>query len=115
MLGRSGQQATRVLVRLPVECTCCSLLVGWPALTPACHPCPLACAIPSLLDPLLAPADWDGGLILVSHDFRLISQVANEIWVVDKGTVSKWNGDIVSYKAHLRASHAALTKRDDLA
>mgnify|MGYP001810420418 CR=1 FL=1 len=60
-------------------------------------------------------ADWDGGLVLVSHDFRLISQVANEIWVVDKGTVSKWNGDIVSYKEHLRKSHAALNKRDDLA
>lgn len=42
--------------------------------------------------------------MLVSHDFRLISQVANEIWVVDKGTVSKWNGDILSYKQMLRAS-----------
>lgn len=82
---------------------------------PSYLPAPIPAPIPSLLDPLLAPADWDGGLILVSHDFRLISQVANEIWVVDKGTVSKWNGDIVSYKAHLRASHAALTKRDDLA
>lgn len=61
------------------------------------------------------PADWDGGLVLVSHDFRLISQVANEIWVVDKGTVSRWGGDIVSYKEHLRKSHAALNKRDDLA
>jgi ATP-binding cassette subfamily F protein 2 len=59
-------------------------------------------------------ADWDGGLVLVSHDFRLISQVANEIWVVDKGTVSKWDGDIVSYKSHLRKSLAALNKRDDL-
>lgn len=59
-------------------------------------------------------ADWDGGLVLVSHDFRLISQVANEIWVVDKGTVSTWNGDIVSYKRHLRNSLAALNKREDL-
>ena len=42
--------------------------------------------------------------MLVSHDFRLISQVANEIWVVDKGTVSKWAGDIVSYKSFLRTS-----------
>ncbi|KAI3432307.1 hypothetical protein D9Q98_003867 [Chlorella vulgaris] len=58
--------------------------------------------------------NWDGGLVLVSHDFRLISQVANEIWVVDKGTVSTWNGDIVSYKRHLRNSLAALNKREDL-
>jgi ATPase subunit of ABC transporter with duplicated ATPase domains len=27
---------------------------------------------------------FDGGLILVSHDFRLISQVAKEIWVCEK-------------------------------
>ncbi|KAI7846313.1 hypothetical protein COHA_000150 [Chlorella ohadii] len=58
--------------------------------------------------------NWDGGMILVSHDFRLISQVANEIWVVDKGTVQKWDGDIVSYKQHLRQQHAALAKRDDM-
>jgi ATP-binding cassette subfamily F protein 2 len=40
--------------------------------------------------------------------------VCNEIWVVDKGTVSKWHSDIVSYKEHLRKSHAALNKRSDL-
>lgn len=41
-------------------------------------------------------------------------QVANEIWVLDKGTVQKWDGDIVSYKQHLRQQHAALAKRDDM-
>ena len=30
--------------------------------------------------------DFEGGLMLVSHDFRLISQVAEEIWVCEKGT-----------------------------
>merc|ERR1712112_253314 len=28
--------------------------------------------------------DFEGGLLLVSHDFRLISQVAEEIWVCEK-------------------------------
>ena len=45
---------------------------------------------------------------------RTAVQVANEIWVVDKGTVQKWDGDIVSYKQHLRQQHAALAKRDDM-
>lgn len=58
---------------------------------------------------------WDGGLVLVSHDFRLISQVANEIWTVEKGSVNKWNGDIISYKDHLRSQHDSLDKRQDLA
>lgn len=58
---------------------------------------------------------WDGGLVLVSHDFRLISQVAKEIWTVEGGKVNKWNGDIVSYKQYLRTQHDALNKRQDMA
>lgn len=45
---------------------------------------------------------FNGGLVLVSHDFRLISQVANDIWVCEKQAVTKWPGDILSYKEHLR-------------
>ncbi|VDK80505.1 unnamed protein product [Litomosoides sigmodontis] len=43
-----------------------------------------------------------GGMILVSHDFRLVDQVAEEIWVCDKQRVTKWDGDIFTYKDHLR-------------
>jgi ATP-binding cassette subfamily F protein 2 len=58
---------------------------------------------------------WDGGMVLVSHDFRLISQVANEIWTVADGEVTKWDGDILGYKDYLRKRSAALQKRSDLA
>jgi ATP-binding cassette subfamily F protein 2 len=44
---------------------------------------------------------FNGGLVLVSHDFRLISQVAREIWVCDNNSVKKWPGDIRSYKDSL--------------
>jgi ATP-binding cassette, subfamily F, member 2 len=44
---------------------------------------------------------WDGGLVLVSHDFRLIGQVATEIWEVKGGRVTVWPGDISSYKKYL--------------
>mmetsp|Transcript_4874 Transcript_4874/g.11038 ORF Transcript_4874/g.11038 Transcript_4874/m.11038 type:complete len:606 (-) Transcript_4874:83-1900(-) len=44
--------------------------------------------------------DFKGGTVLVSHDFRLIDQVAKEIWVCDKG-VEVWKGDIKAYKTHL--------------
>lgn len=46
--------------------------------------------------------NFGGGLILVSHDFRLISQVAEEIWICEKQAVTKWDGDITSYKQMLR-------------
>jgi len=45
---------------------------------------------------------FTGGLVLVSHDFRLIGQVAKEIWVCDKKTIAPWKGDIQSYKQHLK-------------
>jgi ATP-binding cassette subfamily F protein 2 len=45
---------------------------------------------------------YTGGLVLVSHDFRLIGQVAKEIWVCDQKTVKPWAGDIQSYKTHLK-------------
>ncbi|KAH8096508.1 ATPase [Aureococcus anophagefferens] len=44
---------------------------------------------------------FSGGVVLVSHDMRLISQVAEEIWIIDKG-VSKYTGDILNFKMDLR-------------
>jgi ATP-binding cassette subfamily F protein 2 len=50
----------------------------------------------------MAINNFSGGLVLVSHDFRLIGQVAKEIWVCDKKTIAPWSGDIQSYKKHLK-------------
>ncbi|CAM8916613.1 unnamed protein product [Rhodiola kirilowii] len=47
--------------------------------------------------------EWDGGLVLVSHDFRLINQVAQEIWVCENQTASRWEGDIMDFKEHLKS------------
>jgi ATP-binding cassette subfamily F protein 2 len=43
---------------------------------------------------------FPGGLVLVSHDFRLIGQVAKEIWVCENG-IRKWDGTIQAYKKSL--------------
>lgn len=45
---------------------------------------------------------FDGGVVLVSHDFRLISQVTQQIWLCDKKLVKPWDGDIITYKAYLK-------------
>jgi len=47
--------------------------------------------------------EFDGGVMLVSHDFRLIQQVAQEIWVCEKQTITKWKKDILAYKQHLKS------------
>ncbi len=45
--------------------------------------------------------------MLVSHDFRLIQQAANEVWVVDDKKVSVWKGTIREYKkALIQQMHA---------
>jgi len=46
--------------------------------------------------------DFEGGLVLVSHDFRLINQVANEICICENKAATPWKGDIISYKESLR-------------
>jgi len=46
---------------------------------------------------------YSGGLVLVSHDFRLIQQVAKEVWVCDDRTIKPWpDANIKTYKKHLR-------------
>jgi len=54
-------------------------------------------AIDSLAEAIKA---YNGGVVLVSHDFRLLEQVASEIWICD-GYVKPWKGDIASYKKQL--------------
>ncbi|KAJ3036999.1 hypothetical protein HDV00_002131 [Rhizophlyctis rosea] len=46
--------------------------------------------------------EFEGGVVLVSHDFRLISQVAQQIWVCENGSMSLWEGSIAEYKQALR-------------
>ena len=53
-----------------------------------------------------AIVNWDGGLVLVSHDFRLISQVAGEIWECRDGTVHRWPGSIMQFKTYFRDKYA---------
>jgi len=45
--------------------------------------------------------DFKGGIILVSHDSRLISQVCSSIWVVGDNTVTEYEGEFEDYRAEL--------------
>ena len=47
---------------------------------------------------------FNGGVVVISHDFKLLDQIAEEIWVVDKG-LKVWDGDIRSYKESLKKVH----------
>ncbi|CAL1699893.1 unnamed protein product [Somion occarium] len=62
----------------------------------------------------LAIKDYEGGVVIVSHDFRLISQVANELWEVKDRKIKNLTREgltIVDYKNMLvKQSYAALEK-----
>jgi len=50
----------------------------------------------------IAIKEFNGGMVLVSHDFRLINQVAKEIWICDHQTIAKYSGSIQEYKSLLK-------------
>jgi len=58
----------------------------------------------------LAIKNFSGGVVLVSHDFRLLEQVADNIWVCDEKKITPWPGDIKSYKDKLRKDMAKASK-----
>ena len=45
---------------------------------------------------------FEGAVVVVSHDLRLIQQIAKEIWICEKGKVERFKGDINDYKKHVR-------------
>jgi len=49
-----------------------------------------------------AIVNFEGGLVLVSHDFRLIDKVAEVIWICENETVTKWEQPIDAYKQMLK-------------
>ncbi|KAI7157079.1 ABC transporter ATP-binding protein [Hortaea werneckii] len=45
---------------------------------------------------------FNGGVVVVSHDFRLLDKIAKDIMVCENKTVTRWDGTIGDYKNHLR-------------
>ncbi|KAF2227950.1 P-loop containing nucleoside triphosphate hydrolase protein [Elsinoe ampelina] len=55
--------------------------------------------IDSLADAINA---FSGGVVVVSHDFRLLDKIAKDIMVCENKTVRRWDGSIGAYKNYLR-------------
>ncbi len=51
--------------------------------------------------------DFEGAVVLVSHDTHLVKMVADALWVVQNGTVKPFDGDIDDYQAKLLKERGA--------
>lgn len=51
--------------------------------------------------------EYDGAVILISHDRHLVEATADRLWLVKDGTVKSYDGDMESYRAELIAERGA--------
>lgn len=50
---------------------------------------------------ILAINEFEGGIVVVTHDQRLIEECDCTLWVVEKQGVTKWDAGFDDYKATL--------------
>jgi ATP-binding cassette subfamily F protein 3 len=57
---------------------------------------------------------WRGAVVLISHDWHLVSLAADRLWLVADGTVRPFDGDLADYRQHLAETrrNAAAAARD---
>jgi ATP-binding cassette subfamily F protein 3 len=60
-----------------------------------------------------ALADFDGALVLVSHDRHLLGMVCDSFWRVADGKVESFDGDLDDYARWLRSRGNAAKKKDN--
>ncbi|TCH96019.1 ABC-F family ATP-binding cassette domain-containing protein [Roseococcus sp. SYP-B2431] len=60
-----------------------------------------------------ALADYEGAVILISHDPHLVELVADRLWLVADGKVTPFEGDLDDYRAQLGGRNTGATKREE--
>lgn len=50
--------------------------------------------------------NFKGGVVMISHDMRLISQCAQEIYICDNKKITKYKGDIMKFKMHTKKENS---------
>ncbi|MFA1623121.1 ABC-F family ATP-binding cassette domain-containing protein [Rhizobium mongolense] len=58
--------------------------------------------------------DYDGAVILISHDRHLIEATVDRLWLVNNGTVSNFEGDMEEYRNLVVSSGKKKDERPDL-
>ena len=53
--------------------------------------------------------EYEGAVILISHDRHLVDAAADRLWIVKNGTVQNYEGDMDSYRSELLAERGGKT------
>jgi ATP-binding cassette subfamily F protein 3 len=56
--------------------------------------------------------DFEGAVVLVSHDTHLVKMVADQLWLVENGTVAQFEGDIDEYQAKMLRERGGRPAKD---
>jgi ATP-binding cassette subfamily F protein 3 len=62
-----------------------------------------------------ALTEYEGAVILISHDRHLVEATADRLWIVRDGTVKSYDGDMDSYREELLAERAPRARMRDRA
>ncbi len=62
-----------------------------------------------------ALTEFEGAVILISHDRHLVEATADRLWIVRGGTVTSYDGDMDSYRAELLAERGTRPRGDTAA
>jgi len=54
--------------------------------------------------------DYEGAVVLISHDRHLVEAIADRLWIVRNGTVRAYDGDMDTYRAELLAERGGKTR-----
>ena len=46
---------------------------------------------------------YEGGMVVVTHDARLIEATESQLWVVENNSVTAWDGEFDTYREYLLA------------
>ncbi|AAW61664.1 ABC-F family ATP-binding cassette domain-containing protein [Gluconobacter oxydans] len=66
-----------------------------------------------------ALSEFEGAVVLISHDSHLVESVADRFWLVEDGTIAPFEGDMAEYRAWLleraRKARAEMAERNKAA
>ncbi len=61
---------------------------------------------------IMAINDYAGAVILIAHDRHIVETCADTLWIVDKGTVRVFDGDLEAYAEQVLSQRKAPVRRE---